>query len=82
MQKESGSEQYAVLANRIRNSVEQYRATREVERTERRLRELTESMNDCIWMFDREWEELLFVSGYEGSGTARSQRYGRTPGTS
>jgi len=65
MQKESGSEQYAVLANRIRNSVEQYRAKREVERTERRLWELTESMNDCIWMFDREWEEFLFVSGYE-----------------
>jgi len=65
MQKESGTDQYAVLANRVTNSVEQYRAEREAERTRRRLEELSESTTDCLWMFDRDWEELLFISGYE-----------------
>jgi len=65
MQKERSTDQYAVLANRIENSVDQYRARREAERTRRRLAELTGSSVDCLWMFDRDWEELLFISGYE-----------------
>jgi len=65
MQKESSTDQYAVLANRIANSVEQYRAQQEAERTRKRLTELSESTTDCLWMFDRDWEELVFVSGYE-----------------
>jgi PAS domain S-box-containing protein len=65
MQKETGTDQYAVLANRVANSVEQYRAEQEAERTRRRLEELSESTTDCLWMFDRDWEELLFISGYE-----------------
>ena len=65
MQKEAGTDQYAVLANRVTNSVEQYRAEQEAERTRSRLEELSESTTDCLWMFDRDWEELLFISGYE-----------------
>ena len=65
MQKGAGTDQYAVLANRVTNSVEQYRAEAEAERTRRRLGELAESTTDCLWMFDRDWEELLFLSGYE-----------------
>jgi len=65
MQKESGTDQYTVLANRIANSVEQYRAEQEAERTRKRLTELSESTTDCLWMFDRDWEELIFISGYE-----------------
>ena len=37
LQKESGSGQYTVLANRITNAVEQYRSKRAVERSEKRL---------------------------------------------
>ncbi|WP_210408900.1 PAS domain-containing protein [Halorhabdus rudnickae] len=65
MQKEGGTDQYTVLANRIANSVEQYRARQEAERTRKRLTELSESTTDCLWMFDRAWEELVFISGYE-----------------
>lgn len=65
MQKEGGTDQYAVLANRIANSVEQYRAEQEAERMRKRLTELSESTTDCLWMFDRDWKELVFISGYE-----------------
>jgi len=65
MQKEAGTDQYTILANRVRNAVSQYRAQREASRTRRRLEELTNSLTDCLWMFDRDWEEVLFVSGYE-----------------
>lgn len=65
LQKESGTSQYTILANRIRNAVEQRRTRQEVEQTRRRLTEVTENIPDCVWMFDREWEDLLFVSGYE-----------------
>ena len=65
LQKESGTSQYAILANRIRNAVEQRQTRRKVEQTQRRLTEVTENIPDCVWMFDREWEDLLFISGYE-----------------
>ena len=65
MQKQGGTDQYTVLANRIANSVDQYRARQEAERTRKRLTELSESTTDCLWMFDRDWEELIFISGYE-----------------
>ena len=65
MQKETGTDQYAVLANRVVNAVEQHRAERKAERHRRRLAELSESTDDCLWMFDSDWEELLFISGYE-----------------
>ena len=65
MQKESGTDQYAILANRITNGVKRYRARKTAERTRRWLREITESSTDCRWLFTADWEELLFVSGYE-----------------
>lgn len=65
LQKGSGTDQYELLANRVRNSVEQHRATRDVRTVQRRLQELTETTTDCLWMFDRDWDELLFISGYE-----------------
>ena len=37
LQKESGTSQYTVLANRIRNAVEQYRSKQQVEASQRRL---------------------------------------------
>lgn len=65
LQKESNTDQYAVLANRIENSVAQYRAEQAAEQTRRRLAELAGNSTDCLWMFDHTWEELLFISGYE-----------------
>ena len=65
LQKGTGTDRYELLANRLRNAVTQYRATREAGKTQRRLQELAESSTDCLWMFDRDWEELLFISGYE-----------------
>jgi PAS domain S-box-containing protein len=66
LQKETGRDQYAVLANRIGNVVEQRRAGEAATATERRLRELSEKTPDVLWMFSGDWSELLFVnSAYE-----------------
>jgi len=66
LQKESGTGQYAVLANRIGNAVEQYRSRQAVEATEQKLSELAERTDDILFMFDGDWSELLFVnSAYE-----------------
>ncbi|MDZ7700715.1 MAG: PAS domain S-box protein [Halobacteriales archaeon] len=66
LQKESGMSQYDVLANRITNVVEQHRAQAEVQRTEERLRTISENTNDILWKFTADWEELLFInSPYE-----------------
>ena len=65
LRKRSGTGQYELLANRIRNVVEQYRAEQAAQQNRRRLQHLTESTPDCLWMFDRDWEELLFVCGCE-----------------
>lgn len=65
MQKESGTGQYTILANRIVNSVEQHRSEQIVRETKERLQQLTENTTDCLWMFTPDWDELLFISGYE-----------------
>ena len=65
LQKGSATSQYTVLANRIRNAVEQYRARREAEETQQRLREIAENVTDCVFLFDRDWQETVFISGYE-----------------
>ena len=66
LQKQSGTEQYELLANGITNVVSQYRATKAAERAQRRLRELAEKTHDVLWMFSAGWEDLLFVnSSYE-----------------
>ncbi|MFC5366832.1 hybrid sensor histidine kinase/response regulator [Salinirubrum litoreum] len=66
LQKDGGTEQFTVLANRISNAVEQRRAREAAARTERRLRELSENTPDVLWMFSHDWSDLLFVnSAYE-----------------
>lgn len=54
LQKGNGSSQYTVLANRIKNAVEQYRAKQRVEQTEKRYRRLIEAANDVIIVVDDE----------------------------
>jgi PAS domain S-box-containing protein len=62
LQKESGTSQYTVLANRIRNFVEQYRAKRAVERTEEKLSQVAERTDDVLYIVSADWSELLFVN--------------------
>lgn len=62
LQKESGTSQYEVLANRIKNVVEQYRSKEAVAETEARLRTIAENTNDTLWKFTADWNELLFIN--------------------
>ena len=66
LQKESGTDQYTVLANRIENAVEHHRSQRAVEATEEKLSQLAERTDDILFMVDGDWETLLFInSAYE-----------------
>ncbi|MFP4625993.1 MAG: PAS domain S-box protein [Natronomonas sp.] len=48
LQKEVGTEQYTVLANRIQNTVEQYRAVKEVERTREFYSRILDHSSDYV----------------------------------
>lgn len=48
LQKETGTDQYTVLANRIEQAVSQHRSQRLLELTQRRFRTLVEEANDAI----------------------------------
>ncbi|EMA59592.1 PAS domain-containing protein [Halorubrum lipolyticum] len=66
LQKEAGTSQYTVLANRISNAVEQHRSRQAVQETERKLSEVAERTDDILFMVSGDWSELLFVnSAYE-----------------
>lgn len=66
LQKGTGTERYALLANRIENAVAQRRAERAAAASTRRFSQLAEATDDVLWMFDRDWSEVLFVnSAYE-----------------
>jgi PAS domain S-box-containing protein len=62
LQKGRGTEQYAILANRIRNLVDQRRAERAADRTETLLSELAANSDDVFWSYTADWSELLFIS--------------------
>jgi len=62
LRKESGTEQYDLLANRIRNAAAEFRAREAAVWTESRLRELAERTDDVLWTFSGDWSELLFVN--------------------
>ncbi|MFC5368560.1 hybrid sensor histidine kinase/response regulator [Salinirubrum litoreum] len=62
LQKGSGEDRYALLANRLENAVRQRRAEQIATETQRRLEEVTEHTNDVLYMFDGEFSELLFVN--------------------
>ncbi len=78
-----GTEKYTVLANRVINAVEQYRAKRSAERTERQLREekrvtdqTLDTLDDIFYVIDQDgtldrWNDtLLEVSGYDAEEVA------------
>jgi PAS domain S-box-containing protein len=59
LQKEAGTDQYAVLANRITNAVEYDRSRRMVERSERRLRKIIDSVPHFLFVVDEDNRYLL-----------------------
>jgi PAS domain S-box-containing protein len=61
LQKESGTDQYAVLANRARNAVEKYRAEKEVKQTQTRLHAITQNSKDTILTIDAEGQ-IVFAN--------------------
>jgi PAS domain S-box-containing protein len=58
LQKETGTEQYELLANRVRNAVTQFRS----RRAEQRLAEVADHTDQLICVFDGDWRELHFVN--------------------
>ncbi|WP_418281316.1 PAS domain S-box protein [Halorubrum sp. DTA98] len=58
LRKGSGTERYELLANRIRNAVERFRS----RRAEQRLLEIADTTEQVVFVFDRDWSELLFIS--------------------
>jgi DNA-binding NtrC family response regulator len=62
LQKEAGTDQYAVLANRARNAVLRYRAERDAERTQARLEAIAENSSDVIVTIDPE-SRIRFANG-------------------
>jgi PAS domain S-box-containing protein len=59
LQKEGGTDQYTVLANRITNAVEHYRSRRMVERSETRLREIVDSLPHLLYVVGEDGQFLL-----------------------
>ncbi|WP_166035400.1 PAS domain S-box protein [Halorussus pelagicus] len=55
LQKATGSDQYAVLANRVENAVAQFRAEREAEEADERIRRIFERITDAFFALDDEW---------------------------
>jgi PAS domain S-box-containing protein len=52
LQKQGGTDQYAILANRVVNAVERYRAEREAAETRSQLRAISENSADAIVIID------------------------------
>ena len=54
LQKSSGTDQYALLANRVKNAAGKYAAEREVRETHRRFGKLLEGSADYVHVLDRD----------------------------
>ncbi|WP_348612291.1 PAS domain-containing protein [Halobaculum rarum] len=62
LQKESGTDHYKLLANRVMNAVVQSRAQQQAMVVEQQLQDLSEVSNDVLWMFTHDWKELLYIN--------------------
>ncbi|EMA36612.1 response regulator [Halococcus hamelinensis] len=90
VEKQHGTEQYTLLANRIDNLVAGYRAERELEATNERLRKLYAGITDAIFALDTERrfthvneraEELLGQSEEELLGELVEEEFSVLAGT-
>jgi len=64
LQKEAGTEQYQVLANRVRNYAAQYRTEREIERVRERYELVARVGSDVIYEWEDEDDRVTFLSGF------------------
>ncbi|ELZ09349.1 PAS/PAC sensor protein [Halovivax asiaticus JCM 14624] len=53
---------YEMLANRIEHAVESHRVRTELTRSERRFRQVTESIDEVVWLADPEREAVLYAN--------------------
>ena len=56
LNKGSGTDQYALLANRIENLTSQYRTERELQQSTERMRKLYGGITDAIYVLNEDWE--------------------------
>ena len=79
LQKDRGSGQYAVLANRIRNAVDQYRSQRELEASQKRLSLFVEQSPLGVLEYNSEFEIVaLNRAGEEILGYSEAELRGET----
>lgn len=79
LQKSSGTEQYAVLANRILNAVAQYRAKQAARESERRLEQTYERITDGFFGVDADWHyTYINEEGARLVGRDRDELLGKT----
>ena len=79
LQKEGGTDQYAILANRVMNAVERYRIEQEAERTETRLETLISNLpgiayrcrNEPDWPMEIVRGECEELTGYSAAELER-----------
>ncbi|WP_083861932.1 response regulator [Halogeometricum pallidum] len=62
LQKESGTDHYAVLANRIANAVERERTRTSMDEIQHLFSELVDRTDDVLWLFSSDWSETVFVT--------------------
>ncbi|MDS0294732.1 response regulator [Halogeometricum luteum] len=62
LQKERGTDHYAVLANRIVNVVERERARASIDEIQHLFSELVDRTDDVLWLFSGDWREAVFVT--------------------
>lgn len=62
LEKESSPDQYTVLANRVRNAVERYRARTAHRRSEAKFQQICDNIRDSIWLGDADRSETLYVN--------------------
>ncbi|CAI50794.1 receiver/sensor box histidine kinase (plasmid) [Natronomonas pharaonis DSM 2160] len=66
LQKGAGTSQYTVLANRIKNVVNQHRSQQAAQDAERKLTQLAERTDDLLFIFSNSHNEIGFInSAYE-----------------
>lgn len=59
LQKQTGTDQYTVLANTVSNAIEHYRSTQAVQQREQRLQTVLDSVTNAIVEVDSNWRFTL-----------------------
>lgn len=65
LDKSQQQDQLQSLGDDIIDAVEQYQSATAAKQAKTQLDKLATTATDCLWIFDRDWEDLHFISGYE-----------------